>query len=139
MPRFRGQYAWLSNFYEVQITIGNDVYMSVEAAFQACKCKDPRSRYLFIKNRNPAQCKQYGRHIPIRDDWDEVKVDVMCWLLYAKFSTPELKRLLLEVDDSVLVEENDWNDTYWGVCNGRGVNMLGKCLKRVKDRLSREQ
>lgn len=63
----------------------------------------------------------------------------MCWLLYAKFSNAELKHKLLSIDDELLVEENDWNDTYCGVCNGRGFNMLGKCLKRVKRKLMEEE
>lgn len=31
-----------------------------------------------------------------------------------------------------------WIDTYWGICNGRGENKLGKILMEIRDVL-REQ
>lgn len=139
MVRFRGKYGWLSNMYECEIVVGGDRYWSVEAAFQSCKCKNAADRKLFIENRNPVECKKLGRKVEMRDDWEKVKVNVMCWLLYAKFSNAELKHKLLSIDDELLVEENDWGDRYWGVCNGNGLNMLGKCLKKVKHRLMKEE
>ncbi len=33
-------------------------------------------------------------------------------------------------------ETNTWHDTYWGVCNGVGKNMLGIQLMRVRAELS---
>jgi len=31
-----------------------------------------------------------------------------------------------------LVEGNDWGDTYWGQCKGRGQNHLGKLIMRIR-------
>ena len=35
-------------------------------------------------------------------------------------------------------ETNHWNDTYWGVCNGVGQNMLGRMLMFIRDNLLEE-
>ena len=32
-----------------------------------------------------------------------------------------------------LIEKNWWNDTYWGECQGRGFNFLGKYLMEIRD------
>lgn len=37
--------------------------------------------------------------------------------------------------DAELIEGNNWGDTFWGVCNGRGENMLGKLLMEIRDYL----
>ena len=36
------------------------------------------------------------------------------------------------------VEGNNWNDTFWGVCRGKGRNELGKVLMKVRSELSKE-
>ncbi len=53
-------------------------------------------------------------------------------VLRQKFSHPGLLALLLATGDMELVEDNDWDDTYWGVCNGVGENNLGKLLMKIR-------
>jgi predicted NAD-dependent protein-ADP-ribosyltransferase YbiA (DUF1768 family) len=54
-----------------------------------------------------------------------------------KFSrNPELRVKLLNTGDLQLVEGNYWGDTFWGVCNGKGENHLGKILMRVRKELA---
>lgn len=54
----------------------------------------------------------------------------------AKFTQhKDLAEKLLETGDEELVEGNKWNDTYWGVCNGKGKNQLGKILMRIREEL----
>ena len=75
-------------------------------------------------------------HELVRKDWDDVRFDVMVELVMNKFSKDEtLKNLLKETDDKILIEGNDWNDTYWGICDGRGKNFLGRILMKVRDNL----
>jgi predicted NAD-dependent protein-ADP-ribosyltransferase YbiA (DUF1768 family) len=57
-------------------------------------------------------------------------------LLRQKFSNPVMARKLLDTDENVLVEGNDWNDTFWGVCNGKGENHLGILLMKTRKALS---
>ncbi len=82
------------------------------------------------------QLKQYG--IPL-DHWDDERVDCMVTLLWQKFSlNPECATLLKQTNDMVLVEGNTWGDTFWGICNGMGRNMLGRLLMAVRDELQNE-
>ena len=56
-------------------------------------------------------------------------------LLFKKFSQYEFFELLMLTGDAELIEGNNWGDTFWGVCNGRGENMLGKLLMEIRDYL----
>jgi predicted NAD-dependent protein-ADP-ribosyltransferase YbiA (DUF1768 family) len=46
---------------------------------------------------------------------------------------------LLETGDAELIEGNDWGDTFWGVCGGKGNNFLGKLLMEVRKELRSAQ
>ncbi len=59
----------------------------------------------------------------------------MAELLLQKFENPDLAEQLLVTDEKYLVEGNTWNDTLWGVCNGRGRNLLGIMLMEIRERL----
>ena len=39
---------------------------------------------------------------------------------------------LLDTGDTELIEGNNWHDTFWGVCKGKGQNNLGKILMEVR-------
>ena len=70
------------------------------------------------------------------EDWEEVKDQIMYEICLAKFTqNEELKEKLLATGNEELVEGNTWHDTYWGVCNRRGKNKLGKILMRVRSEL----
>ena len=49
-----------------------------------------------------------------------------------KFSDPVLRRKLMAVEEPI-VEDNWWNDTYWGVCRGVGENRLGQILSKIRE------
>ena len=50
-------------------------------------------------------------------------------ILAKKFTpTNELGQRLIATGDAELIEGNTWGDTIWGVCDGKGDNMLGKIL-----------
>ena len=72
----------------------------------------------------------------LREDWEEVKDNVMRKAVYAKFSQNiELKNILLDTDSEYIVE-NTSNDYYWGCgINGSGKNMLGIILMEIRDKL----
>lgn len=63
---------------------------------------------------------------------------LMAKLLLQKFEDPDLAQRLLETGEKYLVEGNTWNDTLWGVCNGRGRNLLGLMLMEIR-KLLREK
>jgi predicted NAD-dependent protein-ADP-ribosyltransferase YbiA (DUF1768 family) len=52
--------------------------------------------------------------------------------LIAKFDIPEMRDKLVATCNQYLEETNQWNDVYWGVCNGVGKNMLGRMLMYIR-------
>ena len=56
--------------------------------------------------------------------------------LYAKFTqNSELYNLLLSTGSSIIIEGNQWQDTFWGVVNGEGQNNLGLLLMLLRNEL----
>jgi len=135
IDQFRGEYAFLSNFWEAPVSYQGLTYGSNEAAFQAQKCILPEEKIAFTHLR-PSDAKKAGRRVQLRPDWEAVKLEIMEELVRAKFAqNEELRLLLLATGDQELLEGNTWNDTFWGVHlkNHRGENHLGKILMKIRD------
>ena len=68
-----------------------------------------------------------------RADWDDVKVEIMRDILYAKVEQHEyVKRKLLATGERELVE-NSWRDDFWGWGPNRdGQNELGKLWMDIR-------
>ena len=133
---FDGKYDFLSNFYECAVKYNGLNYNNSEAAFQAQKCKDEGDKRQFC-NLIAGRAKRLGRRVDMRDDWDDIKDNIMYEIVKEKFgSNDDLKSLLVDTGDTELIEGNNWRDTYWGVCNGVGENKLGKILMRVRAELT---
>jgi ribA/ribD-fused uncharacterized protein len=141
IDRFAGEFRFLSNFFiEPDGTC-------VEHEFQAAKTDDVDWQRRIFAADSPGKAKRLGRKAPLRADWEAVKVDVMHDLLIDKFGEHEaLYDLLIATHPAVLIERNDWHDTFWGVCNGKcrqgphppfGDNNLGKLLVEVRNELRR--
>lgn len=132
---FRDEYWFLSNFYPVEIECAGLKFKCVESAFQAYKCANVEDRKLFV-NLNGAEAKKLGRKIPMRKDWEDIKVKVMYRLVMQKFNrNPSLLNQLKDIK-GIIIEDNTWNDTFWGMCNGKGRNTLGVILTAVRNELS---
>lgn len=130
--RFSGEYRWISNFYPCEVYLDRIKYPSVEHAYQAAKTTGDRSLFL---DCTAAEAKARGQSIPLRADWDEIKIDIMKMLVWQKFycQSNKLGERLLETGNSVIIEGNDWGDTFWGVCDGVGENNLGRILSEVRN------
>ena len=131
---FRYEYFSLSNFYPCKVTIDGLTYNSSEAAFQAQKTLDRDIRNIYT-TLSPVEAKLHGKHVKLREDWDDVKVGIMEHIVREKFKQNEdLMQKLLDTGDRNLVELNNWNDTFWGVSRrtGKGENHLGKILMKVR-------
>lgn len=63
--------------------------------------------------------------------------DIMRDVLRAKFAQEGVARTCLLGTGAVYLEEaNWWRDTYWGKCNGFGLNVLGGLLMELRAELS---
>ena len=140
IDKFDGEYAFLSNFYESPIK-GDDgiAYPTVEHYFQAMKTLNKGQRQEIAAQDTPGKAKRLGRAVDLRSDWEAVKESYMYLALVQKFQDPELRQKLLATGNSTLIEGNTWKDTYWGVCDGVGLNRLGCTLMKVRDNIKSGQ
>ncbi len=130
---FRGNYNFLSNFYNAPVTYNGVKFRNNEAAFQAQK--DVNRAHEFA-NLTGADAKRLGRHVNLRSDWNSVRIRIMTDIVRAKFTqNSDLKQRLLATSNEDLIEGNTWHDTFWGVCNGQGQNNLGKILMQIRSEL----
>jgi len=135
---FSGEYKFLSNFYPCVVELDDEKYSSVEHAYQAAKTLDIKDRKIIQNTPQPNIVKKLGRYVTVRDDWNEIKLEIMSMLVWQKFSTSnELRKKLLNTYGYELIEGNRWNDTYWGICKGIGQNNLGKILMAVRHELAK--
>jgi ribA/ribD-fused uncharacterized protein len=136
IKEFQGEYRFLSNFYPAKVVFEGELYPAVEHAYVAAKTLDKEMRRQIAAIVKASDVKRFGRKIELRPDWDDVKLSIMEELVRQKFTNnPELKQKLLATDDWTIEEGNYWNDTFWGVCRGRGQNHLGKIITKVRNEL----
>ena len=160
ITRFHGEYRFLSNFYPVKVEYDGVQYPTVEHAYQAAKVEAHevyrRGSYVIGKWREviriadtPGRAKGFGRRVPLRAGWDEMKLKVMEELLRHKFSKrlyPVLAYSLMATGEAELIEGNDWGDRFWGATlqafgehskppQWVGGNHLGKLLMKLRSEL----
>lgn len=148
--RFRDQYFFLSNFYETPVTVPIDrahpekgylTFRNAEAAYQAYKCEGDKEAMKSFTTLYGADAKRAGYHTAVADieAWKNKRLDAMRYVLTAKFTqNKELAKQLMAVTEPI-IEENFWNDTFWGVCHGRGENHLGRLLEEIRQELLKTQ
>jgi len=147
IDKFEGRYRFLSNFYPCKIEHQGITYPSVENFYVAMKVNDQQLingkyytpgdfREMISKISNPAEVKRIGSKVKLRTGWDDKKLEVMNWAVRQKFKDETLAELLLSTGDQELIEGNWWKDYFWGVCNGKGENNLGKILMTVREEIS---
>ncbi len=140
---FNGDCHFLSNFAPSPMrldlgTLGVWCVLNVEEVFQSAKAVDDKDAKWVLQAGKPWVAKRRGRSIRKRDDWDDIKIDVMRQYVTEKFKqNPDLAQKLLDTGDAILEEGNTWGDTFWGKVNGVGENWLGKILMEVRDGLSK--
>lgn len=133
IERFDGNYSFLSNFYEAPLVYKGLRYLNSESAYQGQKDPSRAEEFVGLK---AIQSKCLGRKVAIRDDWDSVKLDIMYEIVLAKFTqNPKLLDKLKATGDAILIEGNYWHDTFWGVCEGKGKNYLGKIIMKIRAEL----
>lgn len=136
---FTGLHRFLSNFWRGDpISYNGLEWPTVEHAYQAHKTLDRVYFEAIHGAPTPGVAKRMGRAVPLRSDWEEVKLPLMRGLIECKFSNPPLAASLLNTAPHALVEGNDWGDTYWGavlryadgstIATWVGYNWLGVLL-----------
>lgn len=135
---FFAEYRWLSNFHLCEICIQGLKYQSSEHAYQAMKTLRTKDRKRVRDVPTPKDAKVMGQIVPLRANWEDIKIQKMYDVLKCKFLQHDYLRIfLMRTGDKYLEETNYWNDTFWGVCGGKGENQLGKLLMKIRAELKR--
>jgi ribA/ribD-fused uncharacterized protein len=138
----KADYGCFSNFSRHPVRLKGKVWPTSEHYFQAQKFVGTKYEEQVRKTNNPAEAARMGRDrkLPLRKDWESVKVQVMYDVCYAKFTQHKaLKETLLSTGDEKLVEHTE-NDNFWGDGgDGSGKNMLGIVLMNVRQAIRSEE
>ena len=149
------KYKCFSQFYPSKFTIDAITYNCAEQWMMASKARTFIGNDAILANillaDNPVAIKSYGRAVKNYDDniWTNIRYDIVVKGNYAKFSqNKELKQLLLDTKDAILVEASKY-DKVWGVgldmhnvdikdqTKWKGLNLLGKALMQVRNDISK--
>lgn len=126
-------YNWFSNMEIDPITIDGITYPAVENYYQGMKSGHPKILKLFSE-MTPSKAKFNGRHLDLREDWEQVKFEVMEKALRIKFAPGTIWYIKLKETEDEIVEWNNWGDRIWGkTLDGKGENYLGKILMKIRD------
>ncbi len=129
-------YGAFSNFSRHGVEMDGLWWPTVEHYFQAQKFLDEPYRSTIRSVSDPKRAAALGRsrEVPIRTDWEEVKVDIMRQAVLKKVRThPAVRELLLSTGNRPLVE-NAPGDMFWGCGqDGSGQNWLGRILEEARE------
>lgn len=134
ITEFKGEFAWLSNFYWHY-----SMECTVEHKFQAEKAGDQsRAQIQILLAKTPGEAKRLGQQVVLPDNWDTERDKAMERALYWKFSREPMRSWLIATYPIPLIEGNYWHDNYWGDCgcnrcrHAPGINKVGKMLMRLR-------
>ena len=111
----------------------------MENAYQAAKYVGENWIDVFLQfaPMTPGKATRQGQKLSLREDWNEVKLNVMEDLLRIKFSQVNFRKLLLAAGEHDLIEDNYWHDNFGGscsceLCDNHGLNHPGKLLMKLR-------
>jgi ribA/ribD-fused uncharacterized protein len=133
---FKDKYAFLSNMFPASFSENGVTFSCTESYYMGHK-SGIASDLVRFSGLNGFSAKKLGKTVVLQDDWGTEKLIVMKRALILKFSqNPHLLEKLLATEDAYLEETNFHKDFFWGVCNGKGENFLGKLLMEVREELA---
>ena len=138
----RGGFGGLSNMaagYPLRI-LGTPTRSS-EALYQACRFPHlPQVQRSILRRKSPLSAKSESRRHDgrTREDWEQVRLDIMRWCLRVKLVQHRQKfgGLLLSTGTKPIVEESG-RDSFWGALpvGGEelvGTNAMGRLLQELR-------
>lgn len=132
----RSEYGSFSNFSRHGFELDGEHWMTTEHYFQAQKFPQTEHCEQIRQAKTPKDAATMGRERsrPLRQDWEQVKDDIMRKCVLRKFEThADIREILLATGDEEIVE-NAPGDYYWGCGkDGSGKNMLGQILMEVRE------
>lgn len=135
--RVKEAYGEFSNFARYPVHMDGKIWPTSEHYYQAQKYAGTELEEKVRNAKNAWYAAKFGRELgPLPDNWENKKVDIMYDVVMAKFTQhPDLRKLLLDTGDAVLIEHTR-QDSFWADSgNGTGENWLGKILMMVREDL----
>ena len=138
---------WFSNFGESDTPFVYDgiSYTTPEHFYQAMKWGRDHPNFQEERRKIAAlptalEAKKASKMIPIRADWNNIRVRIMCMALEHKFAQGTTWHAkLMATGNKHLCEYNYWHDNFWGCCTcdrckmiSPKVNMLGELLMWIR-------
>lgn len=134
----KGEHGGFSNFSPHPFELDGLRWLTSEHFFQAQKFEDQEYREKIRATASPMIAARLGRsrQVKLRNDWEDVKDEVMLRAVRAKFSAhAALRDELLATGDEEIIEQTT-RDKYWGCgSDGQGLNKLGLILMAVRKEL----
>ena len=132
------KYGCFPNFTKIPISLDGKMWPSSEHFYQSQKFLDEDLQEQVRLAKWAGEAAQIGRDkkLPLRDDWEIVKLDIMRQVVRAKVDQHEyIKELLLSTGNEEIIE-NSPRDYFWGCGkSGTGLNWLGKIWMEVREEL----
>ena len=138
IKEFQNEYRWLSNFAPVKINLCGIEFPSVEHAYMSAKSDDLEwKKFCANPNNKAGDVKRKSKNISLKDNWNDIKLEIMQKCIEQKFSQEPYRTKLLETGTQFIQEGNRWNDKFWGVClkTNKGENHLGKLIMNFRVKL----
>jgi ribA/ribD-fused uncharacterized protein len=137
--RNKDPYGFCGNFFPSKLYVYGRWWKNVEAPYQSQKTIVESEVDEIWSAKTPREARDLGQKVTLVKHWDEDKYSVMHDCVLAKFlQNHDMRKLLLETGDAILVEDSpiDW---YWGCGkDGTGQNKLGQVLMEVRKLLKDE-
>ena len=131
-----------SNLFRRAITFEGHEFPTAEHAYQAGKPRSNAVRDWILAPPTPSLVAMAAHGLykwDIAPNWSRIKHDRMLNVLRAKFSQhDDLRDLLCCTGSAQLIERpriDSPTSRHWGMINGKGLNMLGVLLMKVRDEL----
>ena len=151
VPKFRGDYFFLSNYDQHEpfkwrnqwFTSGEQAFSYAKTFYATDEAEAGKLMHQILEAKTPGEAKKLGRKAPLDlEIWDGGhKVQIMREIVRAKFKgVPGYGGKLVNTGAMMLVEGNDWGDSFWGRCLDKktgqmvGLNTLGVLLMEERGR-----
>jgi N-glycosidase YbiA len=134
-------YGCFSNFSPHPIDLAGHTWATVEHYYQSQKFVRTEHESLITTIRSvktPEEAAALGRDRcrVIREDWGQVKAEIMYQAVLTKFLNHlDIQAILLSTQEALIVEDSP-TDYYWGCGSERtGQNQLGKILMQARQKI----
>lgn len=122
----------------------NILIRSSESLYQAVKfTNNPEIQHSILEQKSGFFAKLVAKKYKqfIREDWEEIKVDIMLWCLRLKIANYKTFFDLLKSTNDLSIVEFSKKDDFWGAKPIdenllQGENVLGELLMMLRDTLS---